>query len=71
MKVDSRDIEIIDEQMVELFQNISGEEKWLLASQMHKSLCSLLREYIKSQNPDWNESQIEKEMARRLGYGSD
>jgi hypothetical protein len=71
MKIDPRNIEIIDDQMVKLFQSASVEKKWTLASQMHKSLCLLLKEYLKSQNPDWTELQIEKEMAGRLGYGPD
>jgi hypothetical protein len=71
MKIDPRNIEIIDDQMVKLFQDVSGEEKWRLASQMHKSLCQLLEEYLRSQNPEWDNAQIEKEMARRLGYGTD
>ncbi len=71
MKIDPRNIEIIDGQMVKLFKDVSGEQKWLLASQMHKSLSRLLEEYLRSQNPGWTAAQIEKEMAKRLGYGSD
>ena len=67
MKIDPRNIEVIDEKTVEFFSKKTGGQRMLMAAQMFETARMLIRSNIVSIHPDWNEEQIRKELYRRLG----
>jgi len=71
MKIDPRNIELIDDETVEILSKKTGGERMLMAAQMFETARILIRSNIVSNHPDWNEEQILKELRRRLGNEPD
>lgn len=71
MKIDPRNIEVIDDQALEFFSKKTGGQRMLMAAQMFETARILIRSNIISMHPDWNEKQINKELRRRLGNEPD
>jgi hypothetical protein len=70
MKVDPRNIEVIDENMVRVLKEKTGTERGEIALKIWRSVLNQLRTYLISIHPDWSEEQIDKEILRRLGIGT-
>ena len=71
MKIDPRDIELIDDKTVEILGKKTGGERMLMAAQMFETARILIRSNIVSNHPDWSEEQVVKELRRRLGNEPD
>lgn len=71
MKIDPRNIEVIDDTTAVILKKISGEQKMVIAFQMFDTAAAILRANIKERHPEWNEDQIKKEIVRRMGNGPD
>jgi len=68
--IDPRNIEVIDDRMVEVLRRKSGAERLQIASAMHASARKMLTHVLASQNPGWGAEQLAREVARRLLHGS-
>ena len=67
MKIDPRNIEVIDDESVEILKKMTGAQRMIAAAKMFDTAKALTRANIKMNHPDWNEEQIKKEVLRRLG----
>jgi Rv0078B-related antitoxin len=63
-------VELIDEEMVPIFAAMSGAERLALAFSMAESARSMLDAYLRSQHPDWDDEDIEREIVRRFAGGA-
>jgi Rv0078B-related antitoxin len=60
----------MDEAMAKVIRSKTGAERLKIASGMYSSARRMLLSHLKSEHPDWNEEQINKEAARRLSHGA-
>lgn len=65
-----QNFEIIDESMVHILRQKSEVERLRIAGRMWKSARVMLRGAIQSEHPDWNEDQVNHEIARRISHGA-
>lgn len=63
-------IEVVDDDMAEIFRSKSGAERLAIASGLYASARRMLTHYLQSQHPDWDRDRINHEAARRLSHGA-
>ena len=70
MRIDKRNIEIIDDIMTQVLRGKTSQQRLAIAFGMWNSAKIQLTNYLRSQHPEWNEDMIKKEVARRLSHGA-
>lgn len=70
MRLDAGQIEVLDDQVAEILRAKSGTERLRIAHAMWSSARQMLWHYLRSEHPDWDESQVQREVARRLSHGA-
>ena len=70
MKVDPRQIEVIDDQVADILRSKTPEEKLRIGSGIWRSARRMLLSHITNIHPDWSIEEVEKEVARRLLRGA-
>lgn len=68
--LDYRRIEVVDPQMAEIYRSKTVAEKLDLVQQAHRTACQLLAMGIRIQHPEFDESEVNQEVARRLLRGT-
>jgi hypothetical protein len=63
-------IEVIDDTLAAIYRNMSGSQRLRIASDMYASARKMLMNHLRTIHPDWNESEITRETARRLSHGT-
>jgi hypothetical protein len=69
-RLDSGQIEVIDELMVEVFKNKSPYERLQIASTLWWSAKQYLFASIARFHPEWNHKMIHTEVIKRLSHGT-
>ena len=69
-QVDPRNIEVVDDQMAEIFRSKSEAERLAIAHSMWRSASRMIRCVLRAEHPDWTDGQICREAARRLSHGA-
>lgn len=69
MKID-RQIEVIDDDTAAMLRAKTGAERLAIASRMYAYARRTILLRIRSEHPDWQESQVIREAARRLSHGA-
>jgi hypothetical protein len=67
---DPSQIEVIDDKTAEVIRQKSGAERLKIASDMYASARRMLISHLRSEHPDWDEEQINREAAHRLSHGA-
>lgn len=70
MSIDPRQIEVIDDQTAAMFRAKTGAERLAIASGMYAYARTTLLARVRSEHPDWPESRVIREAARRLSHGA-
>lgn len=70
MWLDPRRYEIIDDQMAEILRGKTCLERLAMAESMWRMARQLIASKLKLDHPDWSESQITSEVARRVLHGA-
>jgi hypothetical protein len=70
MRLDPGQIEVVDDTMAEVLRRKTPAERIALGFGLWTSAERMLMAHLKSTHPDWNESQIQSETARRLSHGA-
>lgn len=65
-----RDFECVDDVMAEILRKKTGAERLKIAFGMFSSARRMLLAYLRAENPDWTEEQVNREAARRLSHGA-
>lgn len=68
--IDPRNIEVIDDQMVEVYRKMSGAQRLRAASGMYSMARTLILSRVRTEHPDWTRDQVNRESARRLSHGA-
>ena len=63
-------IEVISKELAAILRQKTGAERLEIASRMFSSARHMLLHHLRSEHPEWDESQIHREAARRLSHGA-
>ena len=70
MAIDERNIEVIDDVMVRILKRKTPQQRLAIAFSLWTSAKKLLSNYLQAEHPDWSNSKIQKEVAKRLSHGT-
>ena len=70
MRINEGNIEVIDNRMAEIFREKTPQQRLSIAFGMWSSARKYLVNYLKTEHPDWSDTVIQKETARRLSHGA-
>jgi len=70
MSIDIRNIEVLDDQIIEVLKTKSPQQRLTIAFGMWSSARKQLTNYIRGQYPDWDKKQIHQEVIKRLSHGA-
>lgn len=63
-------IEVIDDAMAEILRRKTDVERLQIGFRMWKTARVILKAAIRSEHPDWNDDQTNREIARRISHGA-
>lgn len=61
--------EMLDDAMAAVLRQKTEVERLRIAARMWKSARVMLRGVIIAEHPDWNETEVNREIARRISHG--
>ncbi len=70
MNIDMRNIEVLEDEMVEVLKAKTPQERLKMAFDMWKMVRRQLECYLETTHKEWNKEKIQKEVARRMSHGS-
>lgn len=70
MRLDSRQIESVDEAMVEIYKKKTPSERMQIAFGLWRSAKILLFNNLRSLHPEWDAKRLQREVARRISHGA-
>ena len=62
-------IEVMDDAMADILRQKTAFDKLRIAGRMWQSARVFLRGAIRTEHPDWNEDQVNREIAKRISHG--
>ena len=62
-------IEVMDDAMADILRQKTAFEKLRIAGRMWQSARVFLRGAIRTEYPDWNADQVNREIAKRISHG--
>lgn len=68
--IDPRNIEVIDEELAKVLRKKTPAERVEMISAAHRTARMLAAAGIRYQHPDWQESQVQQEVIRRVCGGT-
>jgi hypothetical protein len=68
--LDANRIEIPDEVVVESLRHMTPAERLAIANRMWISARNAVDQIVRSEHPDWNDQQLQQEIARRMLHGA-
>jgi hypothetical protein len=70
MAIDERNIEIIDDVVAKILKEKTPQQRLAIAFNLWTSARKQLSNYLRAEHPDWSDSKIQKEVAKRLSHGT-
>ena len=70
MNIDMRNIEVLEDEMVEVLKAKTPQERLKMAFDMWKMVRRQLECYLETTHKEWSKEKIQKEVARRMSHGS-
>lgn len=70
MKLDPRNIEVMDDAMADVYRPKTVAERLRIANQMFEFARRMIRGQVQGAHPDWTDAQVVRETARRLSNGT-
>lgn len=70
MRLDSGQIEIVEEPMVEILHLREPWERIEIGFGLWTGAREMLTNHLASTHPDWTEEQIRREVVRRMSHGA-
>jgi Rv0078B-related antitoxin len=62
-------MEVMDDAMTDILRQKTEVERLRIAARMWTSARVILRGAIRTEHPDWNVDQVNREIARRISHG--
>ena len=70
MVIDPRNIEVMDDDMAEVFRAMTGAQRLKIASDLFRSARTMIASHLAAEHPDWDPQRLQEEVARRLSHGA-
>ncbi len=70
MRLDMGQIEVVDDEIARILRTMTGAQRLRIANDMFVSVRKAIATMLRSEHPDWDETAIMKETARRLSHGA-
>jgi Rv0078B-related antitoxin len=70
MVIDPRNIEVMDDDMAEVFRAMTGAQRLKIASDLFRSARTMIASHLAAEHPDWDQQRLQEEVARRLSHGA-
>ncbi|MBM4136744.1 MAG: hypothetical protein FJ241_07930 [Nitrospira sp.] len=70
MSISGRNIEEIDDVMAKIFRGKTPQQRLAIAFGMWSSAKKQLTNYLRYKHPEWDDTMIQKEVAKRLSHGT-
>jgi len=70
MKSLERNIEVLDDRMVDVLKRKNPIERLAIAFGLWRSARKQLMHYLHTIHPDWSDEKIQREVAKRLSHGA-
>lgn len=67
--VDPRNLEVLDDDMAEVFRSMTGAQRLKIANDLFESARRMIGSHLAAEHPDWDEQRLQEETARRLSHG--
>lgn len=65
-----RQFEMLDDTMADILRQKTEVERLAIAGRMWRSARVILRGAIRTEHPDWDAEQVNREIARRISHGT-
>jgi hypothetical protein len=63
-------LEVMDDDIAAILRTKSSVERFRLANEANKTARARLAGHLKTAHPDWSETRIQAEVARRMLHGT-
>lgn len=70
MRTDQMDPEVVDEEMAAVLKGKTPAERLRVAFGLWTSTKRMLERILRSQHPDWDDIEVQKEVAKRMSHGT-
>lgn len=70
MRLNNRQIEVIDDKIAEILKKKTGQERLKMVWDSWTYFCQRIEAHLKSSHPEWTEEEIQKEIVKRVLYGT-
>ena len=70
LRLDRGQIEVVDDRVAEILSKKTGQERLEMVWDSWDFFCQWIEAYVKNIHPEWTQEQIQKEIARRVMYGT-
>ena len=70
MHLDHGQVEVISNEMAQVLRHKTGAERLAIASQMFASARRMIADMLHAEHPEWDDQQVNQEVARRLSHGA-
>ena len=70
MDIDIRNIEVLDDLMIEVLKTKTPQQRLAIAFGMWSSAKKQLTSYLRGRYPGWDEKKIHQEVVKRLSHGA-
>lgn len=70
MRLDGGQIEVVSDEMADVFRRKTGAARLQIASRMFVSARGMLLSHLRAEHPDWDEERVNAEGAWRLSHGA-
>ena len=69
MSAPPQQIELLDDDMAEILRHKTEAERLRIAAAMYRSARTIIRGAIRTEHPDWDVEQVNREIANRISHG--
>ena len=69
IQLDREQIEMVDDVMAEVLRGKTASERLQIGFGLWKSTRDMLFSHLRSSNPEWDETKLNREVVKRLSHG--
>ena len=69
-QLDREQFEMVDDVMAEVLSGKTASERLQIGFGLWKSARDMLFSHLRSSNPEWDETKLNREVAKRLSHGA-
>lgn len=70
MRLDIGQIEVVDEQLAEVLRQKTPAERLEMADAIWVFARDTIKTVLRQEHPEWDEAQLQREVAQRLSHGA-